>query len=504
VIAGWASRAADLIDPPELRWRRDPVGWVHEKLRGETYAKQREILEALRDHHRVAVKSCHSAGKSWTASAVVCWWLDAHPLGDARVVTSAPSAKQVEAVLWYEINRAHARAGLRGRTNLTEWYVGKELVAFGRKPADNDPTAFQGTHARYLLVVLDEAYGIPKELWDAAESLASGEHSRILVIGNPDGPGTFEEACRPNTAWHVIQIGYRDTPNFTHEVVSPQLREVLISERWVRERRAAWGEDSALFQSKCEGEFPRGGDPFAVVQYDWAATCRYVEIPGEQPREGGIDVGAGGDRTILRERVGLRAGREEVFLDRDPMRTVSRLALRIKEWGLTRVKIDSGGIGWGIAGRLRELSSRQNPQGRALGDTTHDAEIVAVNFGSLPSPGYERKYLNRRAELWWGTGRELSRLAGWDLSEVDDQTIHELTTPRYEILDSHGKIKIEPKDDIIKRLGFSPDSAEALLLAFYEGFFAADALPRAEHMARNLTQGLRPDIPVLGGPLGAR
>ena len=497
MTAGWASRAADLIDPPELRWRRDPVAWVTERTRGELYAKQREILEAVRDHHRVAVKSCHSAGKSWTAAETVCWWLDSHPVGDARVVTTAPSTKQVEAVLWYEINRVHARAGLVGRTNLTEWYVGKEMVAFGRKPADYDPTAFQGVHARYLLVVLDEAYGIPKELWDAAESLASGEHSRILAIGNPDGPGEFQNVCKPTSGWHVIRISYRDTPNFTGEPVSPALAEVLIAPHWVESRRKRWGPDSALFQSKCEGEFPSGGDPFAVVQYDWARLCQLADLP-EDPavREGGIDVGAGGDRTIIRERVGPVAGRELVFIDRDPMRTVGLLAQAIEEWGLTRVRVDSGGIGWGIFGRLKELSRRHN----YAGEGTHGAEVIPINFGSLPSPGLEKKYLNKRAELWWVVGRELSRLGTWDLRNVDDDTIHELTTPRYEILDSHGKVKIEPKKDIIERLGFSPDSAEALLLAFFKTHTQAKPLPRADSMSRNLVSRLHPNVPVLGGP----
>jgi hypothetical protein len=47
------------------------------------------------------------------------------------------------------------------------------LVAFGRKPSDKNPTGLQGFHEKYILVIIDECAGVPAELWEAAESLAS-------------------------------------------------------------------------------------------------------------------------------------------------------------------------------------------------------------------------------------------------------------------------------------------------------------------------------------------
>jgi hypothetical protein len=457
--------AADLVDPPSLKWRRDPVGWLHERVGAETWSKQREIIEAVRDHHNTAVHSCHEIGKSWIAAATASWWLDTHPVGQTRVVTTAPTQAQVEAILWNEINGFHTRAGLAGRTNLTEWYFGNYLAGLGRKPSEHSPAAFQGLHARFLLVILDEAYGIPKVIWDAASTLAANEHSRILVIGNPDGPGEFEEVCRSDSGWKVLGIGAKDTPNFTGEKISADLADMLIHPTWYEERRKKWGPESALFMSKCDGKFPTGGDPFAVIRYDWARACQFVEFEDGLPIEGGIDVGAGGDRTVIRERRGMRAGRELEFIDPDPMRTVGQLITCINDWGLEKVKIDSTGLGWGIAGRLKELSTKHNP----TGDSAHNAEVVAINFGAGPTDGKEKLFLNKRAELWWNA-REMSRpdVRSWDLANVDDDVIHELTAPKYVILDSFGKIKIEPKEDLIKRLGFSPDRAEALLLAFLE------------------------------------
>lgn len=463
-VSPW-SYAADLVDPPALRWRRDPVAWLHERAKAETWSKQREIICSVRDNKLTAVHSCHEVGKSWIAANTASWWLDTHPPGSARVVTTAPTQDQVEAILWNEINSVHERLELEGRTNLTEWWYGKFLAGVGRKPSEYKPTAFQGLHAKYMLVILDEAYGVPAALWNAASTLAANQHSRILVIGNPDGPGEFEEVCRPNSGWNVIHIGAKDTPNFTGEPVSQHLSDMLIHPEWYEERKRKWGADSALFQSKCDGVFPQGGDPFSVIRHDWAMSCRHLEYPATSPVEAGVDVGAGGDRTVIRERRGRRAGREEEFVDADPMRTVGRLVECINRWGIEKVKIDSTGLGWGLAGRLRELSKRHNPTGAV----THNAEVVAVNFGAGPSEGKEQKFLNKRAELWWNA-RELSRpdTRGWDLTEVDDDVVHELTAPRYEVLDSYGKIKIEPKEKVIKRLGVSPDRAEALILAFLE------------------------------------
>jgi hypothetical protein len=350
------------------------------------------------ENPNTAVKSCHSAGKSYISALIVCWWLDVHPPGEARAITTAPTSKQVDAILWYEIGRFHRKLGLVGQCNLREWYIGRQLIALGRKPPDHQEAAFQGLHAKYLLAVLDEAYGIPKNLWDEASSLASNEYGRQLAIGNPDGPGEFMSVCEKDESWHTIHIGFQHTPAYTDEKVSAELKLHLVSKRWVEERREKWGSQSALFQSKCGGEFPSGGDPFSTIPYDMAIRCQNLEHPEGEPREGGIDVGAGGDRTVLRERCGTKAGREFEFLDNDPMRSVGILAEKIREWKLTRVKVDSTGLGWGLAGRLKELSSRNNPTSP---DTTHAAEVVAVNFGAAPPSGFEKKFINMRAYLWW-------------------------------------------------------------------------------------------------------
>lgn len=500
---GLGAALADLVDPPNLRYRLDPVGWA--QSRGvELWSAQERILRAVADEPLVTVQSCHGVGKSFTAALTCCWWLDTRA-PDAFVVTTAPTDAQVRAILWREINRFHAKLNLAGRTNLTEWYLGKQLIAFGRKPSDYDPTAFQGIHARHVLVVLDEACGIPTDIWDAAVTLGTGAHSRLLAIGNPDDAhSVFAQRCE-TPGWRNLQIGYRDTPNFTAERrrISVALRELLVSREWVAQRAIDWGEGSALFTSKCEGQFPRGTSPFVTIPVTWVDACR-VEDPEAEAEldpvadaaletEAGVDVGAGVDRMVVWLRRGRRALHRVEFRESDPVRAVGAVALLLREWDVAVVKVDPIGVGWNVAGRLRELSSLHFP----TGEGAHHAKVVGVNFAEKPDRAADQKrFLNKRAEAWW-LGRELSRAGDWDLRALDAATIQELTTPLYEIVDSSGKVKIQAKDEVIKVLGRSPDSADALLLAFWDRSGKVE-VTSAETMTRSLLANVGP-TDLLGG-----
>lgn len=472
----------DLSVSDRTQYQMDPVSWATNRVDVALWSKQCEILESIRDSRRVAVHSCHSIGKTFTCALATAWWIDTHPPGTAFVVTTAPTGPQVKALLWREINRLHANAGLPGRVNLTEWYLNNELVAFGRKPSEYNVAAFQGIHSVYVLVILDEACGIPTTLWTAAETIASNEGSKIVAVGNPDTvDGDFARKCQPDSGWKTIHVGYEHTPNFTGEAVPKRLRDVLISSTWVEERRLDWGGESALFQSKVLGVFPStNADPWTVVPLRFASPCRYLDLPEDDPVEGGIDVAAGGDRTVIVERRGTKVGRIEDFKSTDPMESVGTLIDWINEWDLQKVKVDVIGVGWGLFGRLRELSFKHNP----TGEWTHTAEVIPINFGE--GSNYPKRFLNKRAEVWWTVGREYSRLQMWDLSNLDDDAIGELTAPKYEIMDSSGKIKIEKKEEVIKRLGRSPDIADALLLAFYSGHrgsASADAVATFRRMS---------------------
>jgi hypothetical protein len=452
-----------------------PVAWVADRLGEHLWSKQRDICESIVDHRRTAVKSCHGVGKSFSAGRIAAWWIDSHPAGEAFVVTSAPRGPQVRAILWREIGRAHREGHLPGRVNQTEWWIGEEMVGFGRKPADNEPAAFLGIHARFVLVILDEACGIPEVLWTAAGTLVTNEHSRILAIGNPDDvTSRFFRVCQPGSGWNVLQIAAKDSPNFSGEVVPDTLPDLLISQMYLDDLIAdGCGPGTPLWSSKVEGEFSPDA-PDGVVQASAVAKCRIAqehEPDALVPVELGVDVGGSenGDQTVVRERRGAAAGR--VWRTRSGESEVVAEFVRaaIVESGATKVKIDSIGIGWGVAGHLRDMATRGE----------HEAEIIEVNVGSASSK--PTRFPKLRDELWWEVGRMNSEQVTWDLSEIDDRTAADLMAPKWKP-DARGRISVEPKADTRKRLGRSPDDADALLLAFYGGVIRKG--PRITHVSR--------------------
>lgn len=445
------------------RWAQDPAAWVSDRLGQLVWSKQREIMESVRDNRKTAVRSCHSSGKSHVASLIVSWWLDAHPPGEAFVVTTAPTTAQVRAILWRYIRRMHKQHGLPGRVNQVEWLIDEELVAFGRKPADTDEAAFVGIHAPYVLCVLDEACGVPESLWVGAEAITTGPWCRILAIGNPDNSAShFYKVSQPGSGWNAIRISAFDTPNFTGEPVPEKVAVSLVSREWAEEKKQEWGEENALYNSKVLGEFTLDSADTVVRATD-VATCRLdTEVtysPAElSPVELGVDVGGGLDETVVRERRGLLAGREWRIRSDRPEKIAPLVLRAIRESGATAVKIDSIGVGFGCIGELRNAASRGE----------HTARIIGVNVSENPRD--KKKFANLRAEMWWTLGRELSAQGGWDLSRMEnaDITCAQLLQPRWD-LDTKGRILVEPKDKIRDRTGRSPDNADALLLAYYNG-----------------------------------
>lgn len=243
------------------RMRRDPALWIRQRLREVPWSKQRDICASVVANRYTIVPSCFGPGKSWLSARIGLWWLDIHRVGEAFLVTTAATAQQVRAILWKEIHIAHERGKLPGRLNQTEIYMtrpdsgNEQLVGFGRKPSDTVPSAAQGIHAEKVLVIMDEAPGIVKLLFESYQSLVINDNSRLLALGNPEESGTpFANALLPGSGWSVIKISAFDTPAFTGESVLPIVSRSLISRIWVEERRKRWGEHSPMWRNKVLAE----------------------------------------------------------------------------------------------------------------------------------------------------------------------------------------------------------------------------------------------------------
>jgi hypothetical protein len=185
-------------------------------------------------------------------SRLALWRIDLHPPGESFVVTTAPTTPQVEAILWRYMGNAHKKDGLPGRITLdAKWYSAMNSSPTVASPPTTTRLLFEGIPARYVLVIIDEAGGVPKSIFDAVDALATNIDARVVAVGNPDNPAShFATICKPGSGWHVETISAFDTPAYTGEKVLEELLPLLVSPEWVEERKVRWGVTSPIYQSK--------------------------------------------------------------------------------------------------------------------------------------------------------------------------------------------------------------------------------------------------------------
>lgn len=389
---------------------------------------------------------------SFIAARIAAWWIETHPPGTAFVISTAPTFSQVRAILWREIRRAHATGDLRGRVNQTEWLIGQDLVGYGRKPADWNPEAFQGIHDEFVLVIIDEAAGVPRSIWTASEGLITNDNARILAIGNPDVPNSrFHEVCTAGSGWNRILISAFDSPNFTDEPVPMKLRKNLISPAWVEEKANDWGEDNPLYIAKVLGLFPEESDD-TLIPMSWitdAANTDFEELL-ERPVLGADIARMGNDRTVLGKCWWYPDGRRKYRQTRELKKsktteaTAAIIAEMVAPPPACRAQVDEEGVGGGVVDELEQ----------------QHVEVVPMQSGSGALDN--KRFENARAEWWW-TVRELFEKGKMDI-EPDESLMAELAILRWELTEK-GRIKIESKKTMAKRGVKSPDLADTLMFA---------------------------------------
>jgi hypothetical protein len=444
------------------RYARNPVGWARVRLGEYLWSKQVEVAKSLVRNSRVAVRSCHDTGKSHVASRLVAWWLDTHPVGSAFAVTTAPTAPQVEAILWREINTAHVKGKLPGRItggSIPKWKAPSgELLGYGRKPQDlkseeEAMQAFQGIHARYVLVILDEACGIPTWLWNAVETIATNQFARVLAIGNPDNPDShFKECFFPGSGWARHKIAAVDTPAWTGEKVHGGLLNDLISPDWVDRAAKDWGIASPIYRSKVDAEFSEVSEDTlftpSLLMMGQAIDLSYRAI--DHIGQFGLDVARGGtNETACYRNRGGYCRLEFAHHAKSTMATAGRMREAMEStFGFVPTHIDVIGVGGGVYDRMKEQ------------------DLPVAEFRSNEKPLDEKRFTDRRSELFWGIRMGLER-GEIDLPPdgEDDKLIAQLGVMKFEYT-STGKIKVESKEDMAERGHPSPDRADAFMHSF--------------------------------------
>lgn len=462
--------------------RRDPAWMIRKFCNEDPWALQQRIMESVRDNPRTAVKSCHSSGKSFTAARIAFWFLISFE--ESIVVTTAPSHRQVEKIIWPEIRRAAKKARARGfqvpgRILTTEWKIDDKWYAVGF--STDDPDRFQGLHAKNVLVIVDEASGIKPEIWEAIEAImASGAMVRLLTIGNPTDPtGPWADEFKSLPAHAKFTISAFDTPNFTTFGITPAdivsgawekkigrgkiPHPQLISPAWVADKAKRWGTESPMWAARVLGEFPASA-PDALIPLSWieAAQRAWSEVKighplAREPIELGVDVARmGSNKTVIYERRGIRVQCLSRTNQEPTTATTGRVIDKMRSSRATIAKVDGAGVGGGVVDQLAEKN----------------IPVADMQPGQAASDG--ERFFNARAEWYWGL-RERFEAAYTEgivagsiaINPAEDELAWQLAAIKYKI-DPRGRTQIESKDDMSARGVPSPDDADAVMMACAE------------------------------------
>lgn len=418
--------------------RNEPVWFVNTLLKRDTWEKEEEIIEAVRDFREVSVKSCNGSGKTYTAASIVHWWLMAFE--DSVVITTAPTFRQVKELLWREIRAVNTKPLYPSNTVLdTQINLGEKWFALGL--SSDKPDQFQGFHSKRLLAIVDEASGVSEEIFQAIDGL---NPYCILLLGNPmQNTGRFADSFKQEGV-KKISISAFDTPNVKQQKI---LIPGLIQQKDIARIEMKYGKDSDVYRIRVDGEFPKA-DADTVISVDEVAKAieRETDVLSHWEKKMGVDPARfGDDRSAIVIRQMEKVIYKEVYSGEDTMQITGHILRIAKEQRVksSNIFIDVIGIGAGIVDRCKE-------QGWS---------VTGVSV-SEKAKDYEH-YLNLRAELYADKIKEWIKTA--DLTDDDDW--YELANIKYKF-NSKGQLQLESKDDMKKRGIPSPDVADALSLTF--------------------------------------
>ncbi len=434
-------------------------------------------LAELQRHRRLAVRSAHGAGKTTIAAVSVIWFaVSREAAGESwKVVATAGGWRQLQQFLMPEF-RAWAGRLRWDLLGIAPWVPGRDLFDMGLRlahgqafaAASDDAQLLEGAHADQLLVIIDEAKSVPDATFDALEGAMAGPGQAFaLAVSTPGAPsGRFYDIFqrKPGLAdWSVQHITLQDA-----------IAAGRISADWAQARREQWGAESPIYQNRVEGQFA-ASDEDGVIPLAWveAANERWqawqdlgAPVPGGRLVVGCDIARFGSDRTALALRRGNYVIEVRVFAQADTMTTSGRISGLLTQPTDLAV-VDVIGLGSGVYDRLRE-------QGKPV------VAFASSNSSQARDRSRELGFVNRRAEAWWRLRELLDPAYGATLAlPPDDQLIGDLCAPRWSI-SSSGKIAIEAKDDVRKRLGRSPDIGDAVVMALsVDSYAATGPLPSA-------------------------
>lgn len=428
--------------------------------------------------------AANGVGKTVLAADLVVSFLADLPA--ATVIITAPTNRQVAELLWPHVTERLQKEGLAPQ----DWIIpmapkwkgdeGDRLIGF----ATNTPQRMQGFHAENLLIIIDEASGMPTSLVEALEGIAVAENNYILAIGNPNtASGAFYEMTR-RPSWHTESISALDHPNVLkrREVIPGATTWISMVDRirdWCQIFEQPTAETFSVeisdvelhigpdpkpqlrhfcpndpFRVRYLGRFPSAVE-YSLIERSKVAIALEATIPGDSPKVAALDVArTGGDRTIYGLRAGERLVKMITIPATDLVEQARKVAQLLREDQPEKIVVDAAGMGYGVVDLLLHLT---------------EVQVVPFIGAEAPvSPTQQKRYTNRRAAAYayLAEAFENRRIA---IPRIDE-LLQELEAMRYRYTDEN-KMQMLRKEDIKKSLGRSPDMADCLSLLWESGAY---------------------------------
>lgn len=481
---------------PDVGYQCDAIGWIVDRLgvdreslvwsEGPGYAAHEwdgtrdplvAICAALEASEDVGVESGTGTGKSFLAACLILWFLACWR--GARVFTFAPKEDQLRLFIWMELSKLWPRfrllfptaelTDLRIRMDGTdEW--GAWGYAVGVRAGEDVATRAAGMHAEHMLIVTEETPGIHPSVMAAHENTCTAAHNIRLALGNPDNQqDTLHQFCA-STGVTAVRISALDHPNV---VTGRETIPGAVGARSIERRRLKYKDDNRLFLSRVRGISP-SESASALIRWEWcvAAAARYND---ERYRQGllalGVDVANSehGDKAAIARWQGACLTEVESKACPDASILGVQVHTEAVESGVLPIHIgvDAVGVGASTINKLKEWLPFRRVRALYGGANRSPMSEVDtdVRWRTHPDEDDEQgptvleaeRYNNLRSQMWWQMREDL-RLNRVALPD-DDELFRDLTTPTYKT--QGGAIVVEQKEEIIKRLGHSPDKGDA-------------------------------------------
>ncbi len=220
-----------------LRYRSDPVLFVREVLNTEPDVWQVEFLNHIAaGNRRISVRSGHGVGKSTASAWAMLWYLFLR--FPVKIVVTAPTSSQLYDALFAELKRwvKQLPPMLQDQLDVKQDRVEvkeapNEAFISARTSRAEQPEALQGVHSDNVMLVADEASGIPEAVFEAAAGSMSGHKAVTLLLGNPVRSAGFfyDTHNRLKDDWITMKVSCADSPR--------------VSEAYLGEMAAQLGQD---------------------------------------------------------------------------------------------------------------------------------------------------------------------------------------------------------------------------------------------------------------------